>query len=258
MTDNMSTYLRNKLVNHTWRNTGYTTPGTSIYLSLHDGDPGPTGANEVSGGSYARLQVTAWDAPALRATQNTNDVTFTTLTVDLGTATNLGIWDASTSGNFLFKSDAFALPLVVGSAPQFEAGQIIVTIGGNASTYLAHKWLSHVLRNTAFTSPGTSIYVSAHTGDPGVTGAAEISGNNYARKQVTAWSAPSNGLTRNTSIIQFNTPSANWGTINGSGSWDASSSGNFLGGGVISSPYAALSGDTTIAFGASEFNLFVE
>src|SRR3990167_892678 len=99
MTGLISTYARDKLINHTFRNTAWTTPGTSIYLSLHDGDPALTGANDVSGGSYARLQVTAWDAPALRAIANTNDETFTTLTTDLGTATYLGVFDALTSGN---------------------------------------------------------------------------------------------------------------------------------------------------------------
>ena len=255
MTGLISTYLRDKLINHTFRNTAYTTPGTSIYLSLHDGDPNLTGANEVSGGSYARVQATAWDAPALRTIANTNDVTFTTLTVDLGTATYLCVFDAATSGNCLWQSDAFSLALTVGSAPQFEAGGIDISVGDNISTYLAHKWLNHVFRNTAYTTPGTSLYASLHTGSAGLVGSAEVSGNNYARLQATSWSAPSNGSTHNTAIYQFATPSGTWGTLQDFGVWDSLTSGNFLGGGSLADTYEALASDAGISFGVNEFTI---
>ena len=34
------------------------------------------------------------------------------------------------------------------------------------SNYLENAWVNHVLRNTAYTTPGTSIYVSLHSADP--------------------------------------------------------------------------------------------
>jgi hypothetical protein len=253
----ISTYLNNKLGGLTFLNTAYTTPGTNIWLSLHDDDPGLTGANEVSGGTYAREQVSAWNAPALRAITNTNDIVFDTLTVDLGTAAYLGAWDASTSGNFLWYSDAFSLPLTVGAAPSFEAGNVSIYMENEISTYLAHKWLNHVFRNTAFTTPGTSLYTSLHTASPGLVGSGEVAGNNYGRIQYTAWAAFVAGRSRNTTLIQFATPSANWGSLQGFGIYDASSSGNFLAGGALATAYEALSGDANIAFGASEFNLVI-
>lgn len=255
MNGHISTYARNKLMSLTFLNTAWTTPGTSIYFALHDGDPALTGANELTGGSYARVQVSAWDAPALRQIQNTNDVGFSTLTADLGTATYLSVWDASTSGNCLWVSDAFSLALPVGSAPTFEAGNITISVGGNISTYLAHKWLNHTFRNTSFTTPGTSLYTSLHTGSVGLVGSAEISGNNYGRIQVTAWSTPGNGATHNTTSIQHNTPSGNWGTAQEFGVWDASSSGNFLGGGALATAVDATSGRTDLSFGANEFSM---
>lgn len=254
----ISTFLEDKLGNLTFRNTAYTTPGTSIYISLHTADPGETGASEASGGSYARVNFTDWAAPANRAISNSSAIAFTTLSGNLGTCTHVGIWDASTSGNFLWKSSAISLALTTGSTPTFNAGNVTISVSEEISTYLAHKWLNHVFRNTAFTSPGTSIYASLHTGAPGLVGTAEISGNNYARKQHTAWTAFSSGASRNSSIIQFNTPSANWGTVIGFGLWDASSSGNFLVGGATGRSYAVLSGDTKVAFGASEFSFVID
>jgi hypothetical protein len=254
----ISTYLEDKLGNHTFRNTAYTTPGTAIYMSLHTADPGETGASEASGGSYARLQYTNWSAPANRAISNAANIGFTTLSGNLGTAVALGIWDASTSGNFLWRSSAISLSLTTGSTPTFEAGNVIISLSEEISTYLAHKWLNHTFRNTAFTSPGTALYTSLHTSAPGLTGAGEVSGNNYGRIQHTSWSAFSSGQSHNTSIVQFATPSGTWGTLQGFGIYDASTSGNFLAGGSLTESYEALASDTEIAFGANEFNLVVD
>ena len=68
----MSTYLENALVNHVLRNTAYTTPGTTVYVGLikyYDAAVVEAGTltQEASGGAYARVQVTAWDAEIGRA-----------------------------------------------------------------------------------------------------------------------------------------------------------------------------------------------
>ena len=77
----LSTYLENKLVDHVLRNTAYTTPGTTIYVGLIKFYDSPvveagTLTQEASGGAYARIQVTAWDAASDGATQNTSAITF--------------------------------------------------------------------------------------------------------------------------------------------------------------------------------------
>lgn len=69
------------------------------YVSLHTGDPGTNGANEVTGGSpaYARKSVT-WAAPSNGTIQSSNSQVF-----DVPAATTItyaGYWDAATSGNF--------------------------------------------------------------------------------------------------------------------------------------------------------------
>lgn len=99
----LSNYLEDALINHILRNTAYSSPGTAIWIALYTTDPtdADTGT-EVTGGSYARVQVTAWDAPSNGATANTNDINFTQATGDWGTVGWVGIRDNSTGGNLLF------------------------------------------------------------------------------------------------------------------------------------------------------------
>lgn len=126
----LSNYLENALVNHILRNTAYTSPGTSIYVALFTTDPtdADTGT-EVSGGSYAREQVTAWDAPSDGATANTNDIVFTTATASWGTITHVGIYDAATVGNLLFHG-ALTASRDVGNGVTFTiaAGDLDITL----------------------------------------------------------------------------------------------------------------------------------
>lgn len=71
--------------------------------------------------------------------------------------------------------------------------------------------------------------VSAHSGDPGGTGANEITGGSpaYARVTPPAMTGPTNGL--GSFQVTFNVPAG--ATVGGIGLWD--SSGNFLDGGPV-------------------------
>ena len=241
----VSDYLEEKLINLTFRNTAYVTPGTEIWVSLHTANPTDVGnGSEVIYTSYGRVQVTAWDAPSARATQNTNPITFPTPgSAGNAPVTYIGIFDAETNGNLLFYGALSASKTIQNGIPfEIAAGAIDIAFSGAVSTYLATKWFNHVLRNTAFTTPGTNIYVGLNTTDPTVDDSGnEVAGNNYGRIQVTAWDAPggTGGATQNTNLIQFATPSGSWGTpayvkIN-----DASTTGNMLyfgalvGGGLV-------------------------
>jgi hypothetical protein len=109
------------------------------------------------------------------------------------------------------------------------------------SDYLENALVSHILRNTAYTTPGTSIYVALFTGSPGDDNsgtANEVSGNNYSRVQYTNWAAPSNGATSNSANIDFPEASGSWGTITHIGIYDASTSGNLLFHGAASTSVA--------------------
>jgi len=66
------------------------------WISLHTADPGTTGANEVAGGTYARVQTT-WSAAATSSKPGTA----VTINVPAGvTITHWGLNSASTAGTF--------------------------------------------------------------------------------------------------------------------------------------------------------------
>ena len=92
----LSTYLSNTLLNHALRNQAYTPP-TAVYMSVHTADPGLTGTNEASGGSYARQAVT-FAAASSKSVTSSATVTFSGMPG--GTFTHVGLWDAASSGNF--------------------------------------------------------------------------------------------------------------------------------------------------------------
>jgi hypothetical protein len=257
----ISDYLETKILNHVLRNTAYTTPGLSVYVSAHTADPTDAGGGaEASGGSYARVQVTAWDAPAARATQNTGAITFPTATGSWGTITHIGIWDAASAGNLLFYG-ALTTSKVVTSTVTFSiaAGDLDVTLDGAFSNYLSHALLSHILRNTAYTSPGASVYAALYTASPtAADSGTECTGGSYARIQVTVWDAPgaTNGATQNTNAITFAAPSASWGAVTHTGVRDALTTGNLLFWGAVDASFTPTTGDT-VQFAAGALDITV-
>lgn len=78
----------------------------------------------------------------------------------------------------------------------------------------------------------SATYVSLHSGDPGTTGANEITGGSpaYARKSAT-WGTPSNGSVSLSSSVQFDIPSGV--NVSHFGTWNAATSGSFVGGEVL-------------------------
>jgi hypothetical protein len=126
----LSNYLENELIDHVLRNTPYTSPGTDVWVALYTDDPtdADTGT-EVSGGSYARVQVTAWDAPSDGDTENTNEIAFAQATANWGTVTHVGIRDASTAGNLLWHGSLTASKTVNdGDTFKIAAGDLDVTL----------------------------------------------------------------------------------------------------------------------------------
>ena len=94
----LSTYIGNKILDailNATTLTGITTP----YISLHTGDPGLTGASEVTGGSYIRKSA-SFEAAASKASQT--DAVLEFAGMPAATVTHIGIWDAESSGNFLW------------------------------------------------------------------------------------------------------------------------------------------------------------
>ena len=130
----LSNYLENALISHVLRNTAFTTPGTSVYVGLikfYETDTLEAGTitQEVSGGSYARVQVTSWDDPSGGgATQNTSAITFPTATADWGMISGVIVADASSAGNVLLHGSlTSARDVKNGDVFKFNAGDLDIT-----------------------------------------------------------------------------------------------------------------------------------
>ena len=130
------------------------------------------------------------------------------------------------------------------------------------STYLENALVNHVLRNTAYTTPGTTVYVGlVNYYDAAVVEAGTLtqevttSGSTaYNRVQVTGWDAPSDGATQNTSAITFPTATADWGMISGVIISDASTDGNVLLHGSLTTARDVKSGDV-FKFNAGDLDI---
>lgn len=123
------------------------------------------------------------------------------------------------------------------------------------SDYLENEILDHVFGVGSYTAP--SIYVALYTAAPSDSGGGtEVSGNNYSRVLHSSWATASGGATSNSGAITFPTPSGAWGTVTHFGLFDASTSGNLLGWGALSTSKSPTSGDTvSFADGALDVTL---
>lgn len=109
------------------------------------------------------------------------------------------------------------------------------------SDYLENKVLAHVFGGSAYTAPST-LYIALYTVAPTDTGGGtEVSGGSYAR-QSCAFTVSGN-LATNTAGVEFPAATASWGTIVAVGVFDASTSGNLLAYGPLTSSKAIGSGD---------------
>ena len=125
-----SDYLEDKLLNHTFANTAFTTPGT-VYLGLFTAAPSDTGGGtEVSGGSYARISC-AFSVSGTNPTTATNSsaAEFATATGTWGAGGWVAVFDASTSGNMLAWAALTASKTVSsGDVFRFDAGDLDITL----------------------------------------------------------------------------------------------------------------------------------
>ena len=123
-----SDYLEGKLLDHLFSIARYTAP--SLYVGLSTADPldDASGLAEPSGGSYARVLVSAWSRSS-NEVDNDNDITFPTATGSWGTVTHGTLHDAASAGNLLlsFALDA-SKSIVSGDTVKFAAGQYNVTL----------------------------------------------------------------------------------------------------------------------------------
>ena len=130
-----------------------------------------------------------------------------------------------------------------------------------ASNFLENELLDHVLRGSggAYTAP-TTLYLALFTSDGGLENntsgsQTEIStsGSAYSRPTI-AFNDASSGSASNSATVTFSAATANWGTVTHVAIMDASSGGNVLFHGAVTTSKTIESGDT---FQVSSGNLTI-
>lgn len=123
----LSAYVRDRLLDHYLRGEAFPPPA-NIYASAHTADPGLTGADEVVGGSYGRVLVSAkFGVAAGGAKPSNSNVDFTLMPAV--TVTHVGIWDAWPGGNFIVGGPlADPTPVAAGDTLRLTAGQLVATL----------------------------------------------------------------------------------------------------------------------------------
>jgi len=111
------------------------------------------------------------------------------------------------------------------------------------SNYLETKLLDHVFGDTAYTAPGT-LYLGLHTSNPAEDDSGtevSTSGTAYARQTVAF--TTSGDTTSNTAAVEYPTATASYGTVSHVGVYDASTAGNLLSYGALTTSKAIATGD---------------
>lgn len=106
MAGGKSNYLNNKILNLIFNQTAYTGVAT-VYAALFTVTPSDSAAGtEVSGGSYARVAITAnttnFPTTTTQSISNGTAIIFPTATGSWGTVVAGAIMDALTTGNMLY------------------------------------------------------------------------------------------------------------------------------------------------------------
>jgi hypothetical protein len=114
-----------------------------------------------------------------------------------------------------------------------------------ASNYLENKVLDHFLGTASTTAP-SAVYLALFTSDPTDAGSGtEVStvGTNYARQTIT-FSSASGGTTSNSAAVEFSQATGSgFGTVTHFGIYDASSAGNLLFHGALTTSKTIDAGD---------------
>ena len=108
------------------------------------------------------------------------------------------------------------------------------------SNYAELKILEHTTGKTAWTIP-TNVYVKLHLGDPGEAGTSNAA--TETTRKVAAWASASSGSIATSATLEWTNVAATE-TYSHWSMWDASTSGNCLWTGALSSSAAVTAGDT--------------
>ena len=129
------------------------------------------------------------------------------------------------------------------------------------SDYLEGQLRAHLFRTSSFTKP-TTLAVGLFTAAPSdAGGGTEVSGGSYARVSVNPldanWTAASStdGVTTNVNAVTFAAPTPTWGTVTHFGIYDATTAGNLLVWGALTTSRVISNGDAAPSFAAGALSV---
>jgi hypothetical protein len=138
-----------------------------------------------------------------------------------------------------------------------------------ASDVLENAILDHLFRGATYAKP-TNLYFALFTAAPNdAGGGTEVSGGSYARVTVAPSNSNFNGTHGSTSgassgmsgqitnavAITWPAPTANWGTCNAFGIFDAATVGNLLIWGMLNTAKTVNNGDSAPSFSPGNFQV---
>jgi hypothetical protein len=132
----LTDYAEGELIKHIFRTGSFTKPTVLAVGLLTASCSDSAAGTEVTGGSYARVQVNPADAnwAAITGnngtTSNVSAITFPAPTANWGSVTHFAIYDATSSGNMLV-CQALTTPKTINNgdaAPSFGAGALTFQI----------------------------------------------------------------------------------------------------------------------------------
>ena len=232
----LSTYAGNAVLNALLNNTALQ---KVPYASLHSGDPGLTGASELSGSSYARVAATFSAPDGDGDTSNSGVITFATASGNWSASTYFGLWDQlAAGGNFLGGAAlTTARTVLSGQYAEFAAAALLETLATQFGNTTLDNICNALFRNTALQV--AQAYASLHTADPGGTGASELpDAESYARIALTFAAADAKACA-NDAVTDFVAAGGDgWAAVTHLGLWDSGvyGAGTFLWGKVLTAP----------------------
>lgn len=139
----LSNFVENAIAAQYFQNTAPATPPANLYVALFTVAPSDTGGGtevSTSGTAYARQAVSTgtsgtgagsgWSVAAGVVT-NAADITYAVCTASWGTIVSVGVFDASSGGDLIFRADlASSIAITTSGVDQFKipAGQLSLTI----------------------------------------------------------------------------------------------------------------------------------
>lgn len=223
---------------------------SAVYIKLHIGDPGEDAANNAAGETTRK--VVTFAASSGGSMSSNADATWTSYSTT-ETISYVSLWDNVSAGNPLWYGPLSPSKAVnQGDTFTIESGSLTIDLVTGALANYAEDLLMNAFRNVS--ADITACYVKLHISDPGED-ATNGAASNTTRQQVTAWNAAASGAKTSNAAVTWTSVSATE-TYSHISLWDASTSGNALWYGALTTAKSVNAGDTfTISSGSLSIGL---